>query len=89
MPSGKEVRVPVGTVLLDAARQAGLPVANACGGGQLCALCGLEILEGEANLRGETHDEAHLKQLNRVDESLRLSCQLEVTADLVVRAQYW
>ncbi len=89
MPSGREVRVVAGTTLLEATREAGLPIATACGANQLCALCGLEILEGEAGLVAETDEEAHIKELNRVDAELRLSCQLEVTADLVVRARYW
>ncbi len=89
MPSGREVRVPAGTTLLEATRLAELPVATACAANQLCALCGLEVLEGAAGLAAETEDEAHLKKVNRVDAELRLSCQLEVTADIVVRAQYW
>jgi len=89
MPSGREVRVAAGTTLLEAVREAGLPIATACGAGQLCARCGLEILEGGEALAGETDREAHIKQLNRVDAELRLSCQLEVRADLVVRARYW
>jgi ferredoxin len=76
-------------MLLDATRQAGLPVAAGCGSGQQCALCGLEILEGESSLARETEDEALLKRLNRIDEQLRLSCQLEVKGNLVVTAQYW
>lgn len=88
-PSGREVRVPAGTTLLQAAREAGLPVATACGANQLCALCGLQILEGGHALAPETDEEAHIKQLNRVEEKLRLSCQLEVTGDLVVTALYW
>lgn len=89
LPSDKIVRVPPGTDLLTAARQAGLPVASACGANQLCALCGLEIVEGIETLPPEPDEEAHIKQLNRIDENLRLSCQLEIVGDLVVRANYW
>jgi ferredoxin len=89
LPSGKIARVPAGTTLLNAARQAVLPVASACGEHQLCALCGLEIIEGAETLSPEPDEEAHIKELNRIDEKLRLSCQLEITGNLVVRAQYW
>jgi len=89
LPSGEIARVPAGTTLLNAARQAGLPVASACGEHQLCALCGLEIVEGSENLPPEPDEEAHIKQLNRIDERLRLSCHLEVVSDMVVRADYW
>lgn len=89
MPSGRVVRVAAGTTLLDAARQAGLSVASGCGEHRLCALCGLEIVEGIETLPPEPDEEAHIKQLNRIDAKLRLSCQLEVVGDLVVSAQYW
>lgn len=89
MPSGRVVRVAAGTTLLDAARQAGLSVASGCGEHRLCALCGLEIVEGIESLPPEPDEEAHIKQLNRIDAKLRLSCQLEVMGDLVVSAQYW
>lgn len=89
MPSGRVVRVAAGTTLLDAARQAGLSVASGCGEHRLCALCGLEIVEGIESLPPEPDEEAHIKQRNRIDAKLRLSCQLEVVGDLVVSAQYW
>ncbi len=89
LPSGRVVRVAAGTTLLDAARQAGLSVASGCGEHRLCALCGLEIVEGIETLPPEPDEEAHIKQLNRIDAKLRLSCQLEVVGDLVVSAQYW
>lgn len=89
MPSGREVRVEAGTTLLAAARKAELPIASACGENQLCSLCGLEILKGAGTLAPEPDSEAHIKELNRVDSELRLSCKLEVAGDLVVTAQYW
>lgn len=89
LPSGREVRVTSGTTLLQAAREAGLPVASACGEHRLCALCGLEIIQGERTLACETDEEARIKKLNRVEGKLRLSCQLEVVENLVVTARYW
>lgn len=83
------MRVEAGTTLLEAARMAELPVASACGENQLCALCGLEILEGVDTIAPEPDSEAHIKQLNRIDPELRLSCKLEVVGNLVVTAQYW
>ena len=64
-------------------------MASGCGEHHLCALCGLEILEGFETLPPESDEETQIKQLNRVDLKLRLSCQLEVTGDLVVSANYW
>lgn len=88
-PSGREVRVPAGTSLLQAARMAELPIATACGEHGLCARCGLEILQGAESLSPEPADEQETKTLNRIDPKLRLSCHLEVVADLVVTAPYW
>jgi adenylate cyclase len=89
LPSGRVARVPAGTTLLRAAREVGLPVASGCGENHLCALCGLEIVEGSETLPPESDEELEIKQLNRVDAKLRLSCHLEVVGDLVVSAQYW
>jgi ferredoxin len=89
LPSGRVVRVPAGTSLLHAAREAGLPVASGCGENRLCALCGLEIVEGIETLPPESDAESQTKKLGRIDPKLRLSCHLEIAGDLVVTAQYW
>jgi ferredoxin len=88
-PSGKTVRVRAGTSLLDAARQAELPVAASCGADGVCARCGLEVLAGADSLPPETPRERDIKQRNRVDAKLRLSCRVRVEADLSVTAPYW
>jgi ferredoxin len=88
-PDGTALRVEVapGTTLLDAVHLAGLPIARACGGGGLCARCGLEVLAGQ--LAPEGPDEAEAKARNRIDPSLRLACRVRVEAALEVRAAYW
>jgi 2Fe-2S ferredoxin len=88
-PSGKVVRVPYGTTLLEAAEQAGLPVASACGSDGICGRCGMTILVGAASLSPETENETHVKRLNRIDASQRLSCNAEVSGDVEVTATYW
>ena len=89
MPSEREIRVPAGTSLLEAARRAGLPVASACGAGGICARCGLDILEGAEGLPAESERETDIKSANRVDEDLRLACKIQLECDLVVTAPYW
>ena len=86
---GTSLRVEVapGTTLLDAVRLAGLPIARACGGGGLCARCGLEVVAGQ--LASEGPDETDAKARNRIDPSLRLACQVRVEGALEVRAPYW
>ena len=88
-PSGAEVAVPIGTTLLEAARQAGLPVASACDRRLACGRCGLRILAGDPGVAAESKREAEIKARNRIDLDLRLSCALPVRADLTVTAPYW
>lgn len=88
-PSGREVRVPLGTTLLEAARSAGLPLASACGAEGLCGRCGLEILDGGAGLGAECEEERQSKRRNRVDPRQRLACCVKLSADARVRASYW
>jgi 2Fe-2S ferredoxin len=85
----RSVRVPVGTLLIDAVREAGLPIARSCGGEGLCGRCGVRILDGSAAVGAESPDEARAKQRNRVDPDLRLACRVAVSADLAVAAPYW
>ncbi len=46
MPSGKRGRFPVGTPVLDAARQLGVYVESVCGGRATCGRCQIEVQEG-------------------------------------------
>ena len=75
--------------LLEATRSVDLPIASACGGTSTCARCGLEILAGHENLVPESEHERVIKELNRIDPSLRLACRIRPTGNLTVRAPYW
>ena len=88
-PSQREVQVPAGTTLIEAAQRAGLPIASTCGADGACGRCGLEILAGGETLSEATACEVTIKRRNAVDEHLRLACRITVSADLVVTAQYW
>jgi ferredoxin len=88
-PSGRSLRVPRGTTLLDAVRGAGLPMASACGAQRLCGRCGLEILDAAAPLCAESEEERRAKQRNRADPRSRLACCVSLETDTVVRAPYW
>ncbi|MEE8165568.1 MAG: 2Fe-2S iron-sulfur cluster-binding protein [Myxococcota bacterium] len=90
LPSERRVSVEAGAVtLLEATRQAGLPIASACGENGACARCGLQILEGAATLATETEREQRIKERNRIDPELRLACCVRPQGDLKVRAAYW
>jgi len=88
-PSGIEITVPSGTTLLEAARLAGLPVASACDQQFTCGRCGMRILSGDEAVATESKREASIKLRNRIDSDLRLSCVVQVRADLTVTAPYW
>ncbi len=88
-PSGRSVRVPLGTTLLEAARRAELPVAHACGGDGLCGRCGLRILSGGEFLPREDEDEMRVKRNQRVDPAERLACRVALANDVEVTARYW
>lgn len=79
----------MGTSLLEAARRAGLPIASSCEAGGVCGRCGLAILAGESALIRETERERDIKQRNRIDSDLRLSCCVTVSGDMTVTAPYW
>jgi adenylate cyclase len=83
------VRVPVGTTLLEAARRARLPVAQACTGLGSCGRCGMQVLAGAEGLEAEDATEQRAKARNRIDAELRLSCLVALTGDLTVTASYW
>ena len=88
-PSGRSVRVAVGTSLLEAARRAGLPLASACRGDGLCGRCGVCVLAGASTLAEEREPEARAKRRNRVPAEQRLACRIVVSNDLEVTAGYW
>jgi adenylate cyclase len=83
------VEVAPGTTLLEAVRRAGLPIARACGGGGLCARCGVEVLAGGESLAPAGDAERLAKRANRIPDALRLACQVEVRGPLLVTAGYW
>ena len=87
-PSGRTLRLAPGATLLDAARQAGLPIASACQGEALCARCAVRV-SGEGELPPESAAEALAKRRNRVSSDLRLACQVAPTCDVEVSASYW
>lgn len=92
LPSERRIRIEdedSDTTLLDATREAGLPIASACGANGACARCGVLILEGADCLEPETDREKRIKERNRIDPELRLACRIQPKGNLTVRAHYW
>lgn len=94
MPSGKRGRFPVGTPVLDAARQLGVYVESVCGGRGICGRCQIEVQEGHFAKHKITSAGDHIsppgaKELRYADKrelkpGRRLSCSATIQGDLVV-----
>ncbi|RWF71359.1 MAG: DUF4445 domain-containing protein, partial [Mesorhizobium sp.] len=94
MPSGKRGRFPVGTPVLDAARQLGVYVESVCGGRATCGRCQIEVQEGNfakhkivsANdhISPKGAKEERYERVRGLPERRRLSCSAQVLGDLVI-----
>jgi uncharacterized 2Fe-2S/4Fe-4S cluster protein (DUF4445 family) len=94
MPSGKRGRFPVGTPVLDAARQLGVYVESVCGGRATCGRCQVSVQEGNFAKHGITSSDDHLSpfgpkeerydRVRGLPEGRRLSCSAQILGDLVI-----
>jgi len=78
-PSGLKTEVPVGTVLLEAARKVGVYLTSICGGDGYCGKCKVTIDEGQFQSRPTT-----LLTPDEMRENVVLACQTKVLSDLTV-----
>jgi uncharacterized 2Fe-2S/4Fe-4S cluster protein (DUF4445 family) len=93
-PSGKRGRFPIGTPVLQAARQLGVDIDSVCGGRAICGRCQINIGEGEFAKHGIASSDSHATAFNAVEERYkrikgladdrRLSCQTKIQGDLVI-----
>ncbi|MFA7415023.1 MAG: ASKHA domain-containing protein [Rhizobium sp.] len=94
MPSGKRGRFPVGTPVLDAARQLGVYVESVCGGRATCGRCQVSVQEGHFAKHQITSSNDHISAIGpreqryaavrQLAEGRRLSCSAQILGDLVV-----
>ena len=94
MPSGKRGRFPVGTPVLDAARQLGVYVESVCGGRATCGRCQIEVQEGNFakhkivssldHISEKGPKEERYEKIRGLPEGRRLSCSAQILGDLVV-----
>lgn len=94
MPSGKRGRFPVGTSVLDAARQLGVYVESVCGGRATCGRCQIEVQEGNFAKHKIVSSNDHISQkgakeeryerVRGLPERRRLSCSAQILGDLVI-----
>lgn len=94
MPSGKRGRFPVGTPVLDAARQLGVYVESVCGGRATCGRCQIEVQEGNFakhkivssldHISPKGPKEERYERVRGLPEGRRLSCSATIQGDLVI-----
>jgi uncharacterized 2Fe-2S/4Fe-4S cluster protein (DUF4445 family) len=77
--TGAPVKVPLGTLLVEAAQLAGVEVAQPCGGQGRCGRCAVRIREGQVRRRSTL-------RLSKEDvaQGYALACQAIVEADVTV-----
>ena len=83
-PPNREVQVPWGANLLQAAREAGVWVDASCGGNGVCGRCRLLIEQGEVGIVEQAAGKFQLSD-DELRQGWRLACQSRVLSDLVVR----
>ncbi|MCZ3389365.1 MAG: ASKHA domain-containing protein [Actinomycetia bacterium] len=80
-PSDKEVRVPTGVPIFDAASWNGIAIDSTCGGHGTCKKCKVQILEGSIPV--QSLDRRAFSQ-DQLDDGWRLACVARATGDLLV-----
>ncbi len=78
-PSGLKIEVPKGTVLLEAARKAGIYLSSICGGDGYCGKCKVTVDEGQFQSTPTT-----LLTPQELRENVVLACQTKVLSEMTV-----
>lgn len=91
-PSGKRGRFPLGTPVLQAARELGVDIDSICGGRARCARCQVEPIGGSFPKENIVSRPEHLsepgaaeeecRQRGRLRPGLRLGCQARIEGDI-------
>jgi uncharacterized 2Fe-2S/4Fe-4S cluster protein (DUF4445 family) len=91
-PSGKRGRFPLGTPVLQAARELGVDIDSICGGRARCGRCQVEAVEGSFAKENIVSSAQHLSEMGeaeryceqrgRLRSGNRLSCQAAITGDV-------
>jgi uncharacterized 2Fe-2S/4Fe-4S cluster protein (DUF4445 family) len=76
----RSVQVPAGALLTDAARQAGIEIAEPCGGQGRCGRCAVQVLSGRV-----AHGSTLRLSVQDLAQGYTLGCQARAESDLRVR----
>ncbi len=78
-PSGLKIKVPSGSVLLEAAHKAGIYLSSICGGDGYCGKCKIIIDAGQFQSKPTA-----LLTPDEVRENIVLACQTKVLSDMTI-----
>jgi uncharacterized 2Fe-2S/4Fe-4S cluster protein (DUF4445 family) len=78
-PSGLDVEVSEGTVLLDAARRMGVYLSSICGGDGYCGKCKVTVNKGQYESKATT-----LLSAAELEDKVALACQTKALSDISV-----
>ena len=78
-PSGLKTEVPAGTILLEAARKAGVYLSSICGGDGYCGKCKVVIDQGQFQSKPTT-----LLTPEETRENIVLACQTKALSDMTI-----
>ena len=78
-PSGLKTEVPAGTILLEAARKAGVYLSSICGGDGYCGKCKVVIDKGQFESKPTT-----LLTPDETRENIVLACRTKVLSDITI-----
>ena len=81
-PADKEVRVPTGVPVFDAASWNGIAIDSTCGGHGTCKKCKVRIVEGAVPLVQSLDRRAFSQE--QLDDGWRLACVARTSGDVVV-----
>lgn len=94
MPSGRRGRFPVGTPILDCARQLGVDIDSVCGGRGICGRCQVVVAEGEFSKHGIQSSATNISPRGEPENLFdarkglaperRLSCHALLWGDVVI-----
>jgi 2Fe-2S ferredoxin len=84
------IEAPAGKVLMQHLIEAGLPIASSCGGNGICGKCKVNVILGADKLSKMTEEERLCLERNLGHpDTQRLSCQCEISGDILIDTDYW
>src|SRR5262245_2098403 len=80
-PSGRDVRVPPGVTVFDAASWNGIAIDSTCGGHGTCRKCLIRVVDGAVPV---SQLDIRAFSTDQLRDGWRLACRAQATADLEI-----